>query len=377
MKKSPLKAFVLSFIPGVGHYYVGRSIRAVIYAGIVFGALLMFVATMTVNSYADGALLFFFIVGMAGWAINMMDMLLFLLTRSVHEWPINRRRFMPNAEYNTIHPDDALQRGQPFPQTEQESADSFRTIVLSVIPGLGHFQLGLMHRGMAFLLSFFGLFAMILFLSMAVFHNGFMVFLFALPVIWLYSLFDAVQLMKRKQQGETLEDRTIFEEFEEGRQDGRKSKTLASILSILPGAGHLYLGLQRRGLQLMAGFLITIYMLDSLRLSLFLFLVPIIWCYSFFDALQYVSRQEREEPLNDTPLVDWLGNHQKWVGIGLLVLGVYYLFDQLILGLIQEYYPSLQLARWFRDYFQTFLLGTLLIGGGMRLIMGGKRREQR
>lgn len=38
----------------------------------------------------------------------------------------------------------------------------------------------------------------------------------------------------------------------------------------------MYLGLQRRGLQLMAAFLLSIYLLDLLRLSAFLFLVPII-----------------------------------------------------------------------------------------------------
>lgn len=61
---------------------------------------------------------------------------------------------------------------------------------------------------------------------------------------------------------------------------------------MFPGAGHMYLGLQRRGLQLMAAFLLSIYLLDLLRLSAFLFLVPIIWFYSF---LMLYSKQQNTE----------------------------------------------------------------------------------
>lgn len=74
-----------------------------------------------------------------------------------------------------------------------------------------------------------------------------------------------------KERGEQLDDRTIFEEFEEHREQGKKNKTFASILAMFPGAGHMYLGLQRRGLQLMAAFLLSIYLLDLLRLSAFYF----------------------------------------------------------------------------------------------------------
>ena len=55
----------------------------------------------------------------------------------------------------------------------------------------------------------------------------------------------------------------------------------------------MYLGLQRRGLQLMAAFLLSIYLLDLLRLSAFLFLVPIIWFYSFL--MRYSKQQNTEK----------------------------------------------------------------------------------
>ncbi len=79
-----------------------------------------------------------------------------------------------------------------------------------------------------------------------------------------------------------MQDITILEEWDRERETGRRSRLVATLFSVFPGAGHMYLGLQRRGLQLMAGFLFSIYILDTLRLTLFLFIVPIIWCYAFF-----------------------------------------------------------------------------------------------
>lgn len=382
MNRSPLMAFWLSLIPGVGHYYIGRRIRPILYGLCFFGAVGLDIVILALA--LDGGRMdeeAFFVVmffGFIVWLVNVLDMLIFLLTRRGGQWPADRRNPYP-------HQAGVQEEGQSLRSLEtadsyayrqnQDVNERFKTILLSFIPGLGHFQLGLMHRGAAFLLSFFGLFTMVGFLAVAVFGERFMIFILALPVIWFYNLFDVANLLKRKQQGEVLEDRTIFEEFEESRRDGRKSKTLATVLAVFPGAGHMYLGLQRRGLQLMAAFLLTVYMLDVLRLSLFLFLVPIIWFYGFFDALQYVSKQGREE-IRDVPLVDWLMNHQKWIGIGLLGLGAYYLFDQLVLGVLQDYFPKLRIGYWFNRYFQTFVVGTLLIGGGIRLLAGGKRRRE-
>ena len=95
---------------------------------------------------------------------------------------------------------------------------------------------------------------MVIFVTALSGRGEFMVFLLGLPIIWVYGFFDAVQQVNKKQRGEELIDRTIFEDFETRREDGKKSKAIATFLSIFPGAGHLYLGLQRRGIQLMAAF---------------------------------------------------------------------------------------------------------------------------
>ena len=140
----------------------------------------------------------------------------------------------------------------------------------------------------------------------------------------------------------------------------------------------MYLGLQKRGLQFMASFLLAIYILDVLRLSLFLFLIPIIWFYSFFDALQQASKSEYEE-LEDVPLVQYFVNHQRWFGIALLVLGLYYLLDHVMIPtVIFELGQMLKvdLTLYYRQYFQTTVLCILLIGGGIKLLAGSKRKKE-
>lgn len=137
----------------------------------------------------------------------------------------------------------------------------------------------------------------------------------------------------------------------------------------------MYLGLQRRGLQLMAGFLFSIYIMDVLRLSIFMFLIPIIWFFSLFDALQLVSKHDREE-LQDIPLVGWLLNHQKWLGIAFIAFGGYYLLDRVVLQLLERRFPELHISGYFHQYFQLFVISTLLIGGGLRLLLGSSVKKE-
>jgi hypothetical protein len=236
--------------------------------------------------------------------------------------------------------------------------------------------MGLMHRGLTFLMAFFGLGTMIIFISVVTNQEGFLAFIGILPIVWIYNMFDAVQQLTRKQRGEEVLDRTFLEDFTQGRGE-KKSKAIATILSIFPGAGHMYLGLQKRGLQLMAAFLLAIYILDVLRLSIFLFLIPIIWFYSFFDALQQASKYGEEE-LKDIPVISYFVNHQRWFGIALLVLGVYYLLDHVMMPtVIAKLGDMLQvnLAMYYHEYFQTTVLCILLIGGGIKLLAGSKKKE--
>lgn len=382
--KNPMVAFVLSFIPGVGHLYLGRPIKALLYGGGFFGSLLLLVLMVAARvhrmfgGYNEFPYFFMLFVAFVIWAVNMIDMIRTLLGRSQPPLSTSWGGGGPV-------PDDSMQTEKenassvwgPAPSQASQVNDRFVTMLLSFVPGLGHFQLGLMQRGLAFLVTFFGLTIMIFFVAALTNRGEFMVFLGVLPIIWLYCMFDCVQQLNRKQRGEELVDRSIFEDYQDMRESGKKNKTLAMLLSIFPGAGHMYLGLQKRGLQLMAAFLFSIYIMDVLRLSLFLFLIPIIWFFSFFDALQYISRYGRVE-IRDVPVVDWLMNHQRWIGVGLLGLGLYYLVDNVLINGLDRWFNeqlSREIMHWYRQYFHTFIVCVLLIGGGLRLLFGSKREK--
>ncbi|WP_233569821.1 hypothetical protein [Falsibacillus albus] len=350
--KNPIIAFLLAFFPGGGLLYLGKVIRGLAYTFAVFGLpIIMFIGMKL--TYGDG---FFILFGLGGLLIYLINFIDTAITAS--------------RLYQTPSKDEVDRTS-----TNQES-ERFFTIILSFVPGLGHFQLGLMNRGISFLAAFLGLGVMVLFITFLSHREEFVVFLAFLPMIWVYNFFDAMQQLNKKQRGEALMDRSIMEDFEERRESGKKSKSVATFLSIFPGAGHLYLGLQKRGVQLMAGFLFSIYILDVLRLGIFLFLVPIIWFYSFFDGLQKASKAGQEE-LEDRPVIYYLINHQRWIGIGLLLLGLYYLTSNVLVpALTPVLYNiiNIDLTFWFDRYFQTGVVSVILIAGGIKLMLGTKRK---
>jgi uncharacterized membrane protein YiaA len=351
--KNPIIAFLLAFFPGGGLLYLKKVLRGLAY---LFSEMILIALTIIlVANWAHDIAMIFVIAGIILYLINIVD--------------------------TAITASKLYQRGEEAPSQAigdgTEESERFFTIILSFIPGVGHFQLGLMNRGMTLLASFLGVAMMIFFVSFLTSRGEFLVFLAILPVIWFYGFFDAMQHLKRKQEGELLVDRTILEDFETKREDGKKSKSIATFLSIFPGAGHLYLGLQKRGVQLMAAFLFSIYILDVLRLGIFLFLIPIIWFYSFFDGLQKASKYNHEA-LEDAPIISQLINHQKWLGIGLVALGLYYLTVNMFLPALSPVFNdmlNINLTYWFDLYFQTGVVCLLLIGGGIKLLVGSKSKK--
>ncbi|MFY9542354.1 MAG: hypothetical protein ACOX33_05885 [Dethiobacteria bacterium] len=140
-----------------------------------------------------------------------------------------------------------------------------------------------------------------------------------------------------------------------------KSKFVTVILSVLPGVGHLYLGWQLRGLLFMLAFFMAIFLMDWVGLSLFTFLLPVIWFYSLFDALQCY---DREPPAAQEPIA-WDFEKQRMVGIALIIIGGLVLINKLAVPLLLKYltYETLRLIG-------SSLVALLLIAGGIRLAWG-------
>lgn len=77
-------------------------------------------------------------------------------------------------------------------------------VLLSIVPGVGHYYLGAMSRGLQFMLLFFGSFFLIDIIPGRILP-------FWIPVIWFYCLFDALQVADQRQRGDVplLDMRTI------------------------------------------------------------------------------------------------------------------------------------------------------------------------
>ncbi|AZK47218.1 hypothetical protein [Paenibacillus lentus] len=352
--RNRMLAFMLNFIPGLGHLYWGRKVRGILYPLFFFGGLMLgFLVAVASND--GGFMLAAAICAFVLWCISMLDITITLLRA-------------PAADLSS-YPYESTRKGEA-------DAERFYTILLSFVPGLGHFQLGLMQRGLSFLISFFGLITIMFVITGLTNETVFLLFLGLLPIIWLYCMFDAVQLVHRKQAGELLVDRTLFDEWESGRGEGKRSKVLATLLSAFPGAGQMYLGMQKRGLQLMVLFLGSFYIIDVLRLSLFLFIVPVIWFYSFFDGLQATSRYDHI-PLEDRPLFDWKGDNQNWIGLILLLLGIYYVTMSLIVPIFNRFLPEFRIEYFIDTYLRPVIVSLVLIGGGFKLLSRSKNKGSR
>lgn len=423
MVNNPVAVLFLGFIPGFGHMAVGRKGWGTLYFFLpLMAAGFGFMVSVAENDefpFLAGV----FVAGII-WAVNLLHLIIYLLLGSSRPSG-GAPRIEPFVDRNTglnasgitpigeaaapANPFSSLNGGgvsfgkegaanlQPFPQGTMEGlrtqsgvpvrtggvsnrghdepGERFYALLLSLIPGLGHLQLGLMKRGSTLMIGFFGLLAMIVFVSSLANEDDFLMFLLALPIIWLYGMFDTVRHLKQKEAGETLVDRSIFEDWDEHRQGGSRNEWFAVLLSLVPGAGHMYLGLQKRGLQLMAGFLIAIYLLNTLQVSLLLFVVPLIWCYSLFDALQLQSRYKAEGGrLEDVPIIEGVVPQQRWIGIGLLLAGLYYLADRILIDYLQRVLQDYELSYQLRYYFKTGVTALLLVGVGMKLLLGGKSR---
>jgi hypothetical protein len=86
----------------------------------------------------------------------------------------------------------------------------FLTVMFSLLPGLGHFYLGLQQRGLSLMILFFG----VIFLNTIVPNGLQFTVALVIPILWFYSQFDALKYRTQINLGETVEDRAIFPQLQ-------------------------------------------------------------------------------------------------------------------------------------------------------------------
>ncbi|NGZ74292.1 multi-tm2 domain protein [Saccharibacillus alkalitolerans] len=416
--RSKFAALLLNLIPGLGHLYWGKKIRSFMY---FFLPIFMLGGGWFITAVAndEGPVILAIIAVFLIWCVSMFDLIGVLLGSPSRQEMRMRAAYYgqePGGGHGRRYgeypgPEHAPPTGTARHEGEREDArmnfgtddipdyppyppyppigegrmmrdpvyfsDSqrFYTVILSFMPGLGHLYMGLLQRGVSFLAAFFGLATALVFLTGFTGEETFLLFFGVLPIIWIYCMFDAVQLAERKSRGERLRDFSLIERWDMARDSDGKSRTLGLLLSTVPGAGHMYLGLMKRGAQLMILFFGSIYVLDVLGLSLFLFLVPLIWCYAFFDGLQKVGAYGRE-PLEDKPLLENFAENRGWMGVLMVALGLYYVLKTIVMPFMDLHLPTWSWRMHeFEPYIRNAVVALLLIGGGFKLLRSGGREK--
>lgn len=246
------------------------------------------------------------------------------------------------------------------------------TFILSFVPGAGHIYLGFLSRGCIFI----GVLAAAVFVVTGLLYTGagaaWLLILFALYfVLWFIALIDSMALCEVINRGikpdaATGENPAHISNWGEGEIAAQQNrKIIACLFSVVPGAGHMYLGYQQLGLELMTLFFFSIFFVDWLRIGLFMFIIPVIWFYSMFDTLHKAEGRKQKEDAGLSGLFGQnrnLWSRAKLLGYGLIVLGLLIIFDRIVSPL---------LSYEIRNYLQTGIVALLLIAGGVRILAGG------
>lgn len=146
------------------------------------------------------------------------------------------------------------------------------------------------------------------------------------------------------------------------------SKGLTFLLSLCTGVGHLYLGAMNRGIQFLILFFGSISMANHFNLDIFGFLIPVVWFYGLFDAMQLASK----EVIEDKPLVRWDRLKGPWLGYGLIGLGLLLLADEFLPAVARRYFSWL-VTDW--PSIRALMLAVVLVGVGVYLLWGRKVKE--
>ncbi|MCY6356173.1 hypothetical protein [Clostridium sp. ZS2-4] len=250
----------------------------------------------------------------------------------------------------------------------------FLTFVLTFFPGLGHIYLGLSKRGAYFISAVVGDILLSIFITEYDIVREPVTLIF-LPLIWLVALIDSMMIVDKINHGILYqigvdENAVTVKSGERLECDNRRLVSL--MLSMIPGAGHMYIGLMKMGIQIMTLFFLAFYLTDLLRISLFMLFVPIIWFYGIFDIMHKTSSGEnlKDEDfivINKFKDMGLNKNSGRLLGIVLIVIGIAIIFQNVAMPIIVEVF-----GYKIREYFNVGMVSLLFILGGIKLMVGSK-----
>lgn len=182
-----------------------------------------------------------------------------------------------------------------------------------------------------------------------------------------------------------------------------KNKFLTFVFALIPGAGQMYHGLMKRGISLMLLFSGVIAVAAITYMPVIAVLTPIIWFYSFFDAVNRMNTSLEELRMLDDNYL-FIGDTPKMPGkiaenntfqkifkerhmiFGwLLIVLAIWIFVNLLFSrgywpgnlwynvMPEEMYFAIQ---WFIDLIPSLIIPVLCVLIGVKLITGDHKKKQ-
>lgn len=160
------------------------------------------------------------------------------------------------------------------------------------------------------------------------------------------------------------------------------------LFSLIPGAGEMYMGFFRHGISVMALFFLTICISAFINVGPLLFLLPIIWFYSFFHVHNLKNLPDEEfYAIEDDFLIPLKGSgydvstdallrkYKIPLAVVLIILGASILWDNFtsLLGIFLPYEVLWPIS----SMVPQTVIGLLIVALGLYLIIGKKKQLDR
>ncbi|WP_309119506.1 hypothetical protein [Paenibacillus sp.] len=345
VEKHPTVAFLLSLIPGVGHLYLGKYIRTLLYGGAAAAPLALLVLFTLAEGFAIEAFSLAAVAVFFVWCVNMIDMAITLTLR---------KPYAPSG----------------LPEAPSPRRDRTIATMLSLLPGIGHIYLGRSRRGLTLLLAAAACGIVPLLAALALGEETMLLGWFAVPALVAFAAIDAAEAAKRSEY-DALRPEDDFDAWFVPGSDGRRP-VVALFLSLVPGVGHLYLGSLFAGLRQLGALLLLLFLKREYGIDLAVYALPLLWCWAFFDVLRRVSPGGFGGLDADEPPV-WSSAVTRWAGIGLIVLGGYVAFDRIVVSAALEWLPNAEWLFRYRRWAEPMLIAGLFLGVGLELLRGRHR----
>jgi hypothetical protein len=143
------------------------------------------------------------------------------------------------------------------------------------------------------------------------------------------------------------------------------------LLSLVPGLGHLYMGLFQRGLQFMVGTVGGAILLGMLFPAFIGLLIPAMIFYSIFDAREIHLQMAQGLEVADKGIVDirtWRFDwNNRYIGYALVVVGVLALFNTFIDDALRLL-VDMQFYQQAANAIRGMMMGALAIAAGFWLL---------